>query len=207
MASIGQKLQLKPAYNLLLLNAPAELQHLFAHKCATLTAADTTTQEAAFDAVQVFVTTKAELDVLAPQAIAALKPDGLLWIAYPKKSSAIKSDLTRDYGWETIAALGYEGVRLVAIDDTWSSLRFRHKQERKEPSKMGTDYPGIDRATKTVTVPADLHQALKQAGLTERFANLAFTHRKEHVISVLEAKRPETRENRVAKVVEKLLTS
>lgn len=58
-----------------------------------------------------------------------------------------------------------------------------------------------DTAPREVEVPDDLAAALSAAGLTERFAALAFTHRKEHVRSVVEAKAAETRARRVAKVV------
>ncbi|MEJ8758425.1 YdeI/OmpD-associated family protein [Pontibacter sp. H259] len=204
MPTIAQKLQLKAPYNLLLLNAPANLKSEFEQEGCQITEAATTTTERAYDVVQLFVTTKSELDALAPQAVAALKPNGILWVAYPKKSSGIKSDLNRDHGWETIKELGYEGVRLIAIDDTWSSLRLRHQAERKAPSTFGIDYPGIDRAAKTVTIPDDLMAALTQANVLARFEKLAFTHRKEHVVAVLEAKRPETRQSRIQKVIEKL---
>lgn len=201
MPSICQKLQLKPPYSLLLLNAPDTLKSEFEQDGGKVTAATTTNAEHQFDVVQIFVTTKAELDTLGPQAVAALKPGGMLWVAYPKKTSGIKSDLTRDLGWATIKELGYEGVRLIAIDDTWSSLRFKHSSERKEPSKFGVDYPGIDRVNRTVTIPADLQQALKEANVLEQFGKLSFTNRKEHVIAVLEAKRPETRQARISKIV------
>ena len=53
-----------------------------------------------FDWVQIFVKNTAELARLAPQAAKALKPDATLWISYPKGSSKIQTDLTRDKGWE-----------------------------------------------------------------------------------------------------------
>jgi hypothetical protein len=61
-----------------------------------------------------------------------------------------------------------------------------------------------DSSPRTVEVPADLASALEEAGVREGFDRLAYTHRKEHVRSVEDAKTPRTRERRVAKVVEKL---
>ena len=55
-----------------------------------------------------------------------------------------------------------------------------------------------DTAERTVDVPDDLAAALKQAKLRERFDALAYTHRKEHVRAVEEAKKPETRARRIA---------
>lgn len=52
-----------------------------------------------------------------------------LWFAYPKKTGAIKTDITRDQGWEALAAADLLPVTQVAIDDTWSALRFRYRDE------------------------------------------------------------------------------
>lgn len=53
---------------------------------------------------------------------------GLLWLCYPKGTAKIKTDLNRDVLRETVAARhGLEGVSLVAIDDTWSAMRFRSR--------------------------------------------------------------------------------
>ncbi len=59
----------------------------------------------------------------------------------------------------------------------------------------------LDTAERTVEVPPDLAGALSDAGVREAFDRLAPSHRKEHVRSVTEAKRPETRARRVAGVV------
>ncbi len=204
MSNFSRKLNLKAPYSLLLLNAPAQLVPLFEEEGVTVIVQQTTTEQHTFDAVQLFVSSKEELDALAPQAAGALKIGGIFWVAYPKKSSGIKSDLTRDHGWQTIKEMGYEGVRQVALDDTWSSLRFKHVSERTQPSKMGVDYPGIDRKTKTVTLPPDLEKALMENNLLAQFEAQAFTNRKELVIAVLDAKRPETREKRINKTIELL---
>lgn len=62
----------------------------------------------------------------------------------------------------------------------------------------------VDRSARTVEVPEDLAAALDSAGVRAEFDALAYSHRKEHVRSVVEAKKPETRARRVAAVVAKL---
>jgi uncharacterized protein YdeI (YjbR/CyaY-like superfamily) len=62
----------------------------------------------------------------------------------------------------------------------------------------------VDTAERTVEVPADLAAALTSAGVMKAFDALAYTHRKEHVRSVEDAKRPETRARRIEKVVDAL---
>jgi len=75
--------------------------------------------------VHLFVNNQAELAEFAPLALGALQYDGLLWISYPKRSSKVATDLTRDRGWEPITGRGLQGVTQIAIDETWSALRFR----------------------------------------------------------------------------------
>jgi hypothetical protein len=74
-----------------------------------------------------FVTKQAEFERHA-KALAkrSIEGDVVLWIAYPKGTSKrYTSELSRDSGWQLLGDLGFEGVRLVAIDDDWSALRFR----------------------------------------------------------------------------------
>jgi hypothetical protein len=78
-----------------------------------------------------FVHSRADLAQAANEVAASYRQGGHLWLAYPKKSGAIASDLTRDHGWEPIAALGLLAVTQVAIDKDWSALRFRHRGEIK----------------------------------------------------------------------------
>ncbi|MDX5418122.1 MAG: YdeI/OmpD-associated family protein [Hymenobacteraceae bacterium] len=206
MQSLSRKLQLKPGYHVLALNAPQNFaETLKAEGCNVTMATNMPESGTTYNAVQLFVKSSKELDKYLPLVVMALKTDGLLWIAYPKKSSKIDSDLSRDKGWKVVSDLGYEGVRQVAIDETWSSLRFKHISERKEPSKFGVDMPGIDRKARTVEIPDDLREALEAVGLLETFEKLAFTHRKEHVLAIMEAKRPETRANRIGKTIEMLM--
>lgn len=58
-----------------------------------------------------------------------------------------------------------------------------------------------DDAERAVEVPADLAAALEAAGLADRFAAMAYTHRKEYARWILEAKRPETRSRRLAEAL------
>lgn len=59
-----------------------------------------------------------------------------------------------------------------------------------------------DTAERTVEVPADFAEALESAGLREAFEAMSFSHRREHVQAIEDAKKPETRTRRIAKAVE-----
>jgi hypothetical protein len=73
-----------------------------------------------------FVTKLSEVEKLSQQLVQQIEPNGVLWFAYPKQSSKkYQCDFNRDNGWQVLKSLGYEGVRMIAIDDDWSALRFR----------------------------------------------------------------------------------
>jgi hypothetical protein len=81
--------------------------------------------ERTFDFVHLFVKNIAELERLGPSAVRAVKHDGLLWISYPKRSSKVETDISRDVGWDVIKEAGLRPVTQVSIDAVWSALRFR----------------------------------------------------------------------------------
>jgi hypothetical protein len=78
-----------------------------------------------------FAPTIARAEAIAPLADAAYQDGGHLWVAYPKKSGAIATDITRDRGWDGFGARDLLGVTQVAIDADWSALRFRRRGEFK----------------------------------------------------------------------------
>jgi hypothetical protein len=68
-------------------------------------------------------------------AVQVLKPTSLLWIAFPKGTSKIKTDRTRDKGWEKVEQQGLKWITLISLNDTWSafSLRLYKPGEAKQP--------------------------------------------------------------------------
>ena len=124
-----KKLGIKPGQKLLIMNAPADYTQVLG-----ALPEDTevrTSPEGTFDFVQLFVRDKEDVDTYAPPAIQATKPDGLLWFSHPKKSSKVKTDLTRDVGWEAVGDAGFRPVAMVSVDVTWSAFRFRPVSEVK----------------------------------------------------------------------------
>src|SRR5512135_1774516 len=58
-----------------------------------------------FDWIQLFVQSSAELEKRITKVVAALNPESILWISFPKGSSKIQTDLTRDKGWDSLKKL------------------------------------------------------------------------------------------------------
>jgi hypothetical protein len=78
-----------------------------------------------FDWVQLFVRNQAELKAQLPKAVAALKPGSTLWISFPKGTSKIQTDLTRDKGWDLLRHIDLKWTNLISVDPTWSAFGLR----------------------------------------------------------------------------------
>jgi len=89
-----------------------------------------------FDWIQGFVRTSAELKGLVPRLVKALAPESLLWISFPKGTSGIQTDLTRDKGWDALKSVDLKWVTLISVNDTWSAfcLRPYRPGEPKQPT-------------------------------------------------------------------------
>jgi hypothetical protein len=80
-----------------------------------------------YNFIMVFVKSISEINFFTPAALHNLMADGVLWFCYPKKTSKkYSSDIDRDNGWKALNDSGFHGIRLVAIDENWSALRFRN---------------------------------------------------------------------------------
>ena len=123
-SALAKKIKLKPGIRAAVINAPENYLQDLQHDSEISPAFS-----GKFDWIQIFVKDKAELDKLAPKAARALKPDSLLWISFPKGSSKIQTDLTRDKGWEDIQKLDLKWVNLVSINETWSAFAMRPYKE------------------------------------------------------------------------------
>jgi hypothetical protein len=83
-------------------------------------------EAAAIPFLLAFVTRLDQIERLAPVVADKAIGDAVIWFAYPKGSSKrYTCEFNRDTGWAALGAIGFEGVRQVAIDADWSALRFR----------------------------------------------------------------------------------
>ncbi len=76
-----------------------------------------------------FVTKQKEVDTLGKAIGKKVAGDAVVWFAYPKGSSKnYKSEINRESGWKILGDAGFEPVRMVAIDEDWSAVRFRRAE-------------------------------------------------------------------------------
>ena len=87
-----------------------------------------------------FVKTQQEVDAISRALAEKIKGDGVLWMVYPKGSSKkYECDFNRDTGWTVLGESGFETVRMVAIDDDWSALRFRRVDYVKKMTRRSSN--------------------------------------------------------------------
>ena len=126
-SALAKKMKLKPDLKAAVINAPENYVDALKHNTAL-----SPILNGKFDWIQIFVRNKAELDELAPKAAKALKPESMLWISFPKGTSKIQTDLTRDKGWESLQALDLKWMTLVSVNETWSAFALRPYKEGEE---------------------------------------------------------------------------
>jgi len=125
MSTVFAKLNLKDQKQILVLNSPDS----FEMELAPLKDVDVIrdlkkAKQVTFSLA--FVTTQKQVNALAPAIAQKAEGDAIVWFAYPKGSSKrYKSQINRDHGWDVFGHEGFEPVRMVAIDEDWSAVRFR----------------------------------------------------------------------------------
>lgn len=121
-----KKLLIKPGHRVAVINAPQS----HAERLAPLPEGAEFADEQA-DVVLAFMANRAEVETLAADALAAARSGGVVWLAYPKRSKTVQTDINRDTGWDTLTAAGWLPVTQVAFDEAWSCLRFKPQGEIK----------------------------------------------------------------------------
>jgi len=123
MKSVAEKLGIKPGPGGVVLGAPENMAEIIGLPWEPPTEDQMV--------VLVFTADRAAVADVTPRALSIYKRGAALWFAYPKKSGAVKSDLSRDAGWDSITAAGLIPVAQIALDGDWSALRFRYRDEVK----------------------------------------------------------------------------
>jgi len=204
----AQKLKIQPGFTLLTLNAPASFKAGLNPLPASV---KFTTNGKEYDQVHWFVLNKAQLEKEVGRVMKLLKENIIVWVYYPKGSSKLQTDLTRDKGWECLTRAGDQltWISLISFDDTWSVFGFRPKNESDKQKEAGTKpreiFNWVNPETKEVRLPDDVQESLNKNKKEAAFFNsLAFTNKKEYLEWIITAKRPETRAERIKGTIDRL---
>ena len=204
--SLSQKLKIKEGTKILLLNAPKEIEKTLTPlpKGATFI-----TKLKKHDYIILFIKDKKELEKYFFTAVKLLNTEGLIWLAYPKGTSGIQTDLTRDKGWDCLKKVDMTWLSLISLDNIWTAFCLKNIPLKKEASKASNDYhknieTWANAINKTVNIPNDLSKAMIKGRVNKFFDELNFTNRKEYVLWIVSAKQEKTRIERITKAIEKM---
>jgi hypothetical protein len=116
-----KKLGIKPGFNVAFVNAPRNVTESL-DLPSDVTVNSRSRQP--LDFVLLFVKREKELKTKFSVYAGKLEPAGLLWVAWPKKSSGILTDLTLTNVQAIGLGAGLVDVKICAIDEVWSGLKF-----------------------------------------------------------------------------------
>jgi len=127
---LPKKLGIKPKSRLLLVGVPPEV-------ASELGLGAQQAGREPLDFALLFVKSKAELSQQFSRLAAKLQPAGMLWVGWPKKTSGVASDLTEDVVRKIGLAASLVDVKVCAIDETWSGLKFVYRvKDRPKLSRV-----------------------------------------------------------------------
>jgi hypothetical protein len=128
---LPKKLGIKPGFRAYLFNDPPDVRRELSTDLGTCTIAPNL--KAPVEFALVFTTSQKELTREFIRAERALAEAGMLWVSWPKKSSKVSTDLDENKVREIGLAEGLVDVKVCAISETWSGLKFvRRLKDRKK---------------------------------------------------------------------------
>jgi len=124
---IAKKLGIKTGMRAVVISAPSGYLESLSPLPEGVAVADVAGGQHQF--IQLFAKRKAEITKAAPALLKRAAPGALFWITYPKKTSGVESDLSREAVWGAMTGTGWRPVSQIAIDEVWSALRFRPAED------------------------------------------------------------------------------
>lgn len=118
---LAKKLGIKPGFHIKLVNAPEYYFELFTDLPPELIVENT--EDSKLNFIHFFTKSKVEYETILPQLLQQLKPDGMIWASWPKKSAKVAADITEDIVRNYALQIGLVDIKVCAVDDTWSGLK------------------------------------------------------------------------------------
>ena len=206
--SLAEKLRIKPNTRVIAIDAPNNYEEVLGELPAGARVSYQLGDN--HDFIHLFITTREDLEEVMPIIMPSLVPGGLLWISYPKATSKLRKDITKDYNWEPVVKLNLRIFNVVAFDANWTTYGIINSP-KKAPSKAAKEYVELikiwtDKETKTVKVPEKLQQELdRNPKAAAVFFNHTFSCQRGYVLWIVSAKREETVNKRVEQAIDKLV--
>lgn len=135
--TLFEKLQLEDEKNLLIQGLPSTIEKQFS-KLSFSKNVTPLLKTRKIDFALVFALNLKQLHKILSEVCPALHAESKLWVAFPKATSKIMSDLNRDCTWEYLTNLGFESGEKVGLDYVWSALRFTKSEYCESASNFAS---------------------------------------------------------------------
>ena len=122
------KLNLKNEKNILIQGLPSSIEKQFA-KLSFAKNLTPLLRTRKIDFALIFAVSEAQLAGILSDILPAMKADSRLWIAHPKVTSKISTDLNRDSTWTRMGHAGFENIELISLDHVWQAFSFQKVEE------------------------------------------------------------------------------
>jgi hypothetical protein len=127
---LPQKLGIKPGMSISALNAPPNVDAILGELPDGVRI--TRRLGGHRDLVLIFVTRQVDLAARIPALISAIAPNGMVWVAWPKRTSKVETDVTEDVIREIVLPTSpLVDVKVCAIDNVWSGLKLVIRREHR----------------------------------------------------------------------------
>lgn len=206
---LHEQFQLTNEKNILIQGLPSSIEKQFA-KISFSKNVTPLLRNKKIDFALVFAINHKQLCSILKDVFPALHANSKVWIAYPKSSSKIVSDLNRVNCWEILSNNSYEkSDEEIVLDNVWGAVKFNKVQieEPVEAANIATKTPRAKSFDKKLSIiPAELDALfVKHNKAKEFFSSLPSANQKEFVTWIEGAKRSDTKQKRLASTLEKLL--
>ena len=125
---LWKKLGIKPGSRVMLVKEPDRFEDLLAGMPEDVELKRSLRGRA--DCVVFFTTARRELDRRLAALRRPIEPDGMLWVAWPKRASGVPTDMTEDVVRDVALPTGLVDTKVCAIDEVWSGLLVVRKELR-----------------------------------------------------------------------------
>jgi len=129
--TVFEKLQLADERNLLIQGLPSSIEKQFS-KLSFAKNMTPLLKNRKIDFALVFAVNENQLNGILKDVMPSLKEASKFWVAYPKITSKIVTDLNRECSWNRLTCAGYESIERVELDHVWSAMRFVRGEESAE---------------------------------------------------------------------------
>ena len=205
-----EKLQLKDEKNLLIQGLPSSVEKQFA-KLSYNKNLTPLLKTRKIDFALIFAINQFQLNNILKELFTALHTDCKLWIAYPKTTSKIVSDLNRDASWDILSKNDFEAIRQVTLDHVWTAMRFKKVDQLPNNNRTFVEFKSADIKVddfekRLIALPIELDKLFAaDEEAREFFTSLSIINQKEYLSWIQGAKKEETKQKRLEATLEKLL--